>query len=152
MTDPMEKGGLFESRLSDALAELEEQRRKLTAMQSELATTTTQVRARDRLFSVTVDGRGEVTHIDFDGFRYRRLAPAELGKLIVDTIAIARRQAMEKIGTMMGDDPLPGISFTDLATNARPVTDVLDSFLGAALDRLPTQVRSRAEQIIRGAQ
>jgi len=151
MTQPME-GGLFSSRLADALAQLEAERRKLETMQRTMAETTTTVRARDRLFTVTFDGRGEVTAIDFDGFRYRKLAPGELAKLIVDTIATGRRQALEKLGAMMGGDPLPGVSFMDIATNARPPAEVLDSFLSAAIDRLPDRVRSRAEQIIRGAQ
>ena len=152
MSQQLEGGALARGRIADALAELEEQRRKLTAMQSEMATTTTTVRARDRLFTVTLDGRGEVTGINFDGFRYQRLAPPELAKLIVDTIATGRREAIEKIGTMMGGDPLPGISFTEVATNARPAAEVLDSFLGAALDRLPDNVRSRVEQRMRGDQ
>jgi DNA-binding protein YbaB len=143
---------LFSSRMADALAQLEEERRKLATLQSQVATTTTTVRARDRLFTVTLDGRGEVTGITFDGVRYRKLAPAELAKLIVDTIATGRREALEKIGTMMGGDPLPGVSFMDIATNARPANEVLDSFLTAAMDRLPDQVRNRAEQIIRGEQ
>jgi DNA-binding protein YbaB len=152
MTDPVASGGRFADRLAGALAELEEQRRKLTEMQRAMTTTTTKVHARDRLLTVTFDGRGDVTKIEFDGFRYRKLAPGELGKLIVDTIAAGRRQAIEKIGAMMGGDPLPGVSFTDLATNARPAAEVLDSFLGAALDRLPAHVRGRAEQMLRGAQ
>ena len=139
-------GALFRGRIADALEEFEEQKRKLSAMQSEMATTTTTVRARDRLFTLTLDGRGEVTDIAFDGFRYRRLAPAELAKVIVETIATGRRQAMEKIGQMMGGDVLPGISFTDIANNTRPGADVLEAFLGSALDRLPDHVRSRVEQ------
>src|SRR4051812_43020998 len=152
MSQPSERDVPFRGRIADALGELDEQRRKLTEMQGQLATAKTTVRARDRLFIVTLDGRGEVTEIAFDSLRYRRLAPAELAKLIVDTIATGRKEAIDKMGAMLGADPLPGISFAEIATNARPAAEVLDSFLGAALGRLPDNVRHRVEQRMRGDQ
>ena len=142
--------GRLRSSVADALDQVEQERRRLADVQSQMASTTTTVHAKDRLFSVTLDGRGELSGITFEGTRYRRLAPAELARLIVDTFATGRRQAIEKIGTMMGTDPLPGVSFTDLATGSRPFTEVLDSFFGAALDQLPEHVRGRVEQRLQG--
>lgn len=149
MTQPS-NGGMVSSRVAEAMAQFEEERRKLADLQSSLSSTTTTVRARDRLFTVTLDGRGEVTSITFDGFRYRKLAPAELARLIVETIATGRRQAIDKLGAMVGSDPLPGVSFSELATGSRPFTEVLDSFLGAALDTLPERIRGRVEQRMKG--
>ena len=131
-----------------AMAELAEERRKLEAMQAQITTTTTTVQAKDRLLSVTLDGRGDLTKLEIHGTRYRRLEPGELAVLIVETIATGRRQAIEKLGGMMGSQPLPGIEFADLASGRSSLTDVLDTFLGAALEQMPDRVKNRVNQTL----
>jgi len=137
------------TRLDEALAGLAEERRRLDELHEKIATSSTVVHSKDRVLSVTVDGRGELSKIAFDGTRYRRLAPAELAKLITDTVAAARREAIGKISGMAGDI-VPGVSFEDVAMGKLDVRTMVDSFLGAAIESLPDRMRDRARTRLEG--
>ncbi|HEV8605248.1 MAG TPA: hypothetical protein VGQ99_07780, partial [Tepidisphaeraceae bacterium] len=78
-------------------------------------------------------------------------APAELASRIVETVASGRRQAIEQIGSMMGGDVLPGISFVEAASGTRPAQEMIDSIMSAAMDRLPEQFRSRVQRMREGS-
>jgi DNA-binding protein YbaB len=78
------------------MAELQRTRQRLTALRSEMAEASTTVSSKDKMISVTVDGRGAVTGITFQTAKWRRMAPAELGAALVSTIAAARQEAMER--------------------------------------------------------
>jgi DNA-binding protein YbaB len=148
MTEPYGPG--VGNRVEQALAELAEQRDRIAEVQEKVGKTTTVRHSKDRILSVTVDGRGDLRKVAFDGTRYRRLAPAELAKLIIDTVNDARSEAMRKVGGMMDADVLPGVSFEDIATGKADVDSVVQSFLGAAFDQLPGGLRERAQKHLEG--
>jgi DNA-binding protein YbaB len=137
-------------RIEQALADLAEERRRLAEIQEEIGKTSTVRHSKDRILSVTVDGRGDVRKVAFDGTRYRRLSPAELAKLIVDTVNDARNEAIQKVGGMVNSDVLPGVSFADVAAGKADMDGIVRSFLGAALDRLPDHMRERAKNHLEG--
>jgi DNA-binding protein YbaB len=144
MNDPTSSSPRFG--VEAALAQLEEERRKIDTMQQHMNEATTILQSKDRIFSVTFDGRGEIKKLAFDGVRYKKLAPGELAELVISTIASGRQKAIDNLGKVMGSDPLPGVSFSDLASGKSALTDVLDSFIGSAVGQLPEHLRGRVSQ------
>ncbi|GAB6901839.1 YbaB/EbfC family nucleoid-associated protein [Kineosporia succinea] len=92
---------------------------------------------KNKMFTVTVGGRGEVQDITFRASAYRSLAPAELGKLLVETIEEARSQAiaagMASIAELTPNAALP----LDLMNPASTMDDLMDSLLDAAGRSMP---------------
>src|ERR671924_397776 len=86
----------LQDKIDQALADFERSREAITAIQDELADSTTTVTAKNRAVQITVDGHGEVTEITFPTKAYRRMAPAELGSLLVETLSEAREEAVER--------------------------------------------------------
>jgi DNA-binding protein YbaB len=120
-----------------ALAGLDEERRKLSELQERIAGASTVINSKDRLLSLTFDGRGELTKLVFNNTNYRRMAPPELAAVIMETFSAGRTQALEKLGSLAGHDALPGVSLTSLAKGEVELNNVVDAFLGAALEMLP---------------
>ena len=85
-----------ENYVQEALEELRSQRERILKARAALTGRSTTVRSKDRSVAVTVDGRGAVTAIDFVSTKFRRMAPAELGSLLVETIEAARKEAAEQ--------------------------------------------------------
>jgi DNA-binding protein YbaB len=117
------------------LADLGRQREAVGTFQQELAEATTTVAPRNRSISVTVDGQGELVDIKFPSQSYRTMAPAELGRLIVDTVTEARAEARDKAVAML----------RDLAPTGLPVGDILRGpvDLDTAMERM--------DEVMRGA-
>jgi DNA-binding protein YbaB len=112
-----------------ALAALEREQRKLADVTRVIDEETVTVRAKDRSLSITLDGRGEVTNIAFNGTKYRAMAPAELAHLLVETIRAGRAQCVQKMAEAMGQPSLPGIDFAELASgNVNPM-EVFDKLI-----------------------
>jgi DNA-binding protein YbaB len=80
-----------------AMRELRSSRERLMALRSTMSEASTTVSSKDKAISVTVDGRGAVTGIAFHSAKFRRMAPAELGAALVDTIGAARQSALERV-------------------------------------------------------
>ena len=140
MTEPSRRRLAGRAELDAALVQLAEEKRKFHEMQSRVQDTSTTVQSKDRTLSMTFDGRGELEKVTFHGTRFRGLTGPELGKVITETLATGRGQAMEKLGGLMGDDVLPGISFSDMTTGKVGLDQVIGSFLGAALAGVPDRV------------
>ncbi|NJC72021.1 YbaB/EbfC family nucleoid-associated protein [Planosporangium thailandense] len=87
----------IEQRLSEALAGYRQKRDQFLRMQQQLSTAAATVRSRDRMVSVTVDARGQVTGLRFHTDAYRRMEPAPLAALLMETIAKARGEVREQI-------------------------------------------------------
>lgn len=79
-----------------AYAELEQQRTALAELEGELADSSVTVTAKNRAVEATVDSRGCLTSIRFPTAAFRRMAPAELASLLVETIEDARAAAVEQ--------------------------------------------------------
>ncbi len=84
-------------RVEAAMRELREQQRRLQEVQNQLASEGVSVTSRDHMVTVTLDARGEVSGITFHSTKFRRMAPAELGSVITQTIRQARQRAMEQV-------------------------------------------------------
>jgi hypothetical protein len=112
------------------------EQRKLHAMDSKIAEETTTVQAKDRSFSMTFDGRGELTSMTFQGEKYRKMAPAQLANLIVETLRAGRAECMEKLSDFAGEPILPGVDFRDLASGKVSPSELFDSLLSPMIDEV----------------
>jgi DNA-binding protein YbaB len=83
--------------LTEAISELRQQQEKLQAVSSQLRENKTKVRSKDGMITVTLEAGGEISSIDFNTAKFRRMAPAELGAALVDTIRQARAQSREQV-------------------------------------------------------
>lgn len=123
----------YSARFEDATGAVEREKRRLDEVGELWKTETTTVRAKDQSFSMTFDGRGDLTNIVFSGTRYRAMAPAELASLLVSTLQAGRLQSLEKVAAIMADS-MPGVDFVGLATGKVEPRAVLDSLVGPLLD------------------
>ncbi|WP_166459575.1 YbaB/EbfC family nucleoid-associated protein [Amycolatopsis pithecellobii] len=112
-----------------AMQALEKEQQKLTELQQKMDADSTTVRAKDRSLSMTFDGRGELTGMQFHGTKFRSMAPGQLAHLIVETVQSGRAQAIEKLSAGM-DLGLSGVSFADLASGKANPEQILESLMG----------------------
>ena len=111
------------------MAELEGEHNRLDELGDVWRSGTTTVTAKDRSFTMAFDGRGDLSDITFNGTRYRRLAPAELAHLLLETMRAGRLQSLEKMAATMSD-AMPGVDLVGLATGRVDPRAVLDSLVG----------------------
>ena len=83
--------------MTEAISELRQQQEKLQAVSSQLRETKTKVKSKDGMITITLDGSGEISSIDFNTAKFRRMAPAELGAALVDTIRQARARSRDEV-------------------------------------------------------
>lgn len=110
MTSPMH------NRIEQAMADLERQREAVAGLQGELATAETVITPKNRAISITLDGQGELVDVRFPTSAYRTMAPAELGRLITDTVRQGRDEARHKAVQM----------FAALLPSGVPVMEMLN--------------------------
>jgi DNA-binding protein YbaB len=109
MTGPMN------DRVEQAYADLNRRRESLVEAQGELAGGAFTVTDKKRLFTVTVDSRGELTEIKFLSNAYRALAPVVLAELLVAAITEGREQSLARaITTFQG--LLPDLAVGEIMT------------------------------------
>jgi DNA-binding protein YbaB len=84
-------------RIRKAAEELDRQQQRLSELHAALSKKSTKVASEDRSVTVELDAAGEVRLIRFNSQKFRRMAPAELGAILVDTIRKARAQSREQI-------------------------------------------------------
>jgi DNA-binding protein YbaB len=136
MSNPMQ------DKIEQAFADFERSQTAIAAIRDELADSTTTVTSKNRAVQVTVDGHGEVTEISFPTKKYRTMAPAEFGSLLVATLAEARQEAVERatnlvsaampnsaplFETLGGSADLDTV-MADLAQKEGPLWEVADSY------------------------
>lgn len=81
----------------EALDELRRSQERLRSLRGELQSKATKVTSKDGMVTVTLDGRSEVTSIAFNTAKFRRMAPAELGAVLVETISRARGEGRARV-------------------------------------------------------
>jgi DNA-binding protein YbaB len=97
MTGPMN------DRVERAYADLNRRRESLAEAQQALADGSFTVTAKKRLFTVTVNSRGELTEIKFLSGQYRAIASAALTDMLVTAVGEARELALaHAVSTFQG--------------------------------------------------
>ena len=121
---------------TDAVAELRRQQERLQTVSSKLQETKTTFRSKDGGITVTLDGSGEISSIAFNTTKFRRMAPAELGSALVDTIKQARAQSREQMLNAYRSFIPAGSGLDDLFAGKRDFSRAFDDAVSRANDIL----------------
>jgi DNA-binding protein YbaB len=81
----------------EAVNELRRSQERLRSLRKEMQGKATKVTSKDGMVTVALDGRSEVTSIAFNTAKFRRMAPAELGAVLVETINRARGEGRSRV-------------------------------------------------------
>ncbi len=122
--------------LTEAISELRQQQEKLQAVSSQLRETKTKVKSKDGMITITLDGSGEISSIDFNTAKFRRMAPAELGAALVDTIRQARAQSRDEVMKAYRSFIPSGLGLDGLFEGKANVNRVFDDAVRKANDIL----------------
>jgi DNA-binding protein YbaB len=122
--------------LTEAISELRQQQEKLQAVSSQLRENKTKVRSKDGMITITLEGNGEISSIDFNTAKFRRMAPAELGAALVDTIRQARAQSREQVLNAYRSFIPSGVGLDGLFEGKGNVNSIFDDAVRKANDIL----------------
>ena len=122
--------------LTEAITELRRQQERLQAASSQLREAKTKVRSKDGMITVTLDGSGEISSIAFNTAKFRRMAPAELGAALVETIGQARAQSREQMVNAYRPFIPAGVGLDDLFTGKGNFNRIFDDAVRKANDML----------------
>ena len=86
----------LQERMEAALADLRAQQEKIREFDAAMVGRRTVITSKNRMVSATVDSRGKLVELALKGNRYRSMAPAELGALIVETVGRAQDTALKE--------------------------------------------------------
>ncbi|NWJ70117.1 YbaB/EbfC family DNA-binding protein [Pseudonocardia sp. ICBG1122] len=137
--------GFGDRAIDEALARLDRERRKIDELSRVWNEETTTVHSRDRSFSLTLDGRGDLAGVAFNGNRYRTLAPAELAQMLVDTMRTGRVEALERMAEVMHADDRPNLDIVGMATGKVDPNTILEELIGPMLDSIGMGDRVRRD-------
>ncbi|MGD0558437.1 MAG: YbaB/EbfC family nucleoid-associated protein [Streptosporangiaceae bacterium] len=87
----------YNEMIQQATDELREQQARLSQVREKIQESSTKVRSTDGMITVVVDGRGDLSAVTFNSAKWRRMAPAEFGAALVQTINRARAQSREDL-------------------------------------------------------
>jgi DNA-binding protein YbaB len=121
---------------TDAVAELRRQQAQLQDVSSKLQESKTTFRSKDGAITVGLDGSGEITSISFNTTKFRRMAPAELGSALVETIRQARAQSRERVLSAYRSFIPAGVGLDDLLSGKRDFSGAFDDAVRRANDIL----------------
>lgn len=135
---------------AEAIAELRQQQERLQAVSSQLRETKTKVKSKDGMITITLDAGGEISSIDFNTAKFRRMAPAELGAALVDTIRQARAQSRQQVLKAYRSFIPSGVGLDGLFEGKANISGIFDGAVRKANDILahgPTgDLRQAAEK------
>jgi hypothetical protein len=132
--------GFFEG-TADPMARLDEERRRLDDLGKVWNEEKTTVRAKDNAFSMTFDGRGDLTEVTFHGSKYKTIAPTELGHRIVETLRQGRTESLEKMAATMNPGSVGGLDLVGIATGKVDPRKAIDALMAPLLEGFGAPVR-----------
>jgi DNA-binding protein YbaB len=128
----------FENQHEEMVAELERARRLVEELRTQTGQATFKATPKNKMFTVTVGGQGELRTLAFRGDAYRSLPPTELAQLIVDTVERARKasvaEAVAEIEKIVPEAAMP----LDLLSPGSTIEELMNNMLGVAERYLPT--------------
>jgi hypothetical protein len=128
----------------DPMAAFEKERRKLDELGKVWEEGGTTVRAKDNTFTMTFDGRGEISELAFHGNRYRTLAPAELGTRIVEAVRQGRLECIEKMAETTGS--VPGLDVVGIASGKVDPRKAIDALMAPLLEGMGAPAARNRDQ------
>ncbi|MEV7781583.1 YbaB/EbfC family nucleoid-associated protein [Kitasatospora sp. NPDC088351] len=92
----------FAEQIAQAMADMQSELAKAEAMQKEMNELTASVTSKDRMVTVKVGSQGQVVSMTFHTNGYREMAPAELAKVLTDSLNEARAAVGEQVAERIG--------------------------------------------------
>ena len=117
----------YEKMLEDAMGAYQRQRDHFAETRREVETATSTVTSARREVTATVGRTGELTELSFPTSAYKRMAPAELASVIVQTISAAREKSVAAAAEMLAPMLPPGISAQDLMSGKADVNTLFSA-------------------------
>lgn len=105
----------FDSAINEMIAELRTQYENLAQLQETSQQISGSATSPRHQLTATVDSRGALTSIRFNGNAYRKMAPEELANMIVETVRAAQRDARRTTFQNVGDLGVTEAAFDALA-------------------------------------
>lgn len=129
----------MQDQMEKAISDLRAQQERLRTFQTELNEMSLTVLSKNRMVEATVNSSGTLTALAFKGNRYRTLAPAELAKLVVETVTQAQTEArtamLAKAAALM-----PGsLRMPDFGSGGLDLDEMFDSAIEQAQQPLAGQ-------------
>jgi DNA-binding protein YbaB len=116
-------------KIEEAAAMLDRSQERLGKLREKLAKGSVKVMSADRMVTIELDATGELSAVRFNTQKYRRMAPAELSTVLLETITKAREQSRERIvGAFRSVMPTGvGLGLDDLLGGQRDLEAMFDS-------------------------
>ncbi|MGV9263227.1 YbaB/EbfC family nucleoid-associated protein [Kitasatospora sp. NPDC003701] len=92
----------FAEQIAQAMAEMQSELARAEEMQKEMNELTASVTSKDRMVTVKVGSQGQVVSMTFHTNGYREMAPAELAKVLTDSLNEARAAVGEQVAERIG--------------------------------------------------
>jgi len=83
--------------IKEATEELRRRQERLQKARAKLTDASSKARSKDGMVTVIVDARGQLSAINFNSQKFRRIAPAELSSILVETIVRAQAESRERV-------------------------------------------------------
>lgn len=147
MSDATDHEAYYARRLDESFDQLEQERARVGEVSRVWKEEQTTVVAKDRSFTMTFDGRGDLTDLSFHGTRYRSLAPTELAHLIVATLQSGRLQALERTAAIVQEGGgADGLDLVGLATGKVDPSEMIESLMGSMFAEMGVEDPTRGER------
>jgi DNA-binding protein YbaB len=140
MTNPIH------NELARTTVELEQTVERLTALQQQLQESTYSATDRNRALTVEVNSTGELTDVRFISNAYRKMAPAELGRLLVDTTRDARAKALASMLTGLTGLMPAGLPIEQILTGDTPLDEIVAASMAEYEKSMPEILRGAGGQ------
>lgn len=112
--------------IDQAKEELRRQQENLLAARKKLTDVTTKVTSKDRMVTVILDSRGQLSSIAFNSQKFRKMAPAELGSVLVETISQAQAESRERVMRAFGPLLPAGLDLPGLMAGKTDLNKIFD--------------------------
>jgi DNA-binding protein YbaB len=109
-----------------ATQELRRRQEGLQAEHGRLKETPTQVTSKDGLLTVTLNGGGQLTSVRFNSQKFRRMAPAELGMILVEAISRAQTESRDRVLHAYQRFLPPGFNARDVMNGEANLNDMFE--------------------------
>jgi DNA-binding protein YbaB len=123
--------------IQQATAELRRQQADLMAARAKLEDASTKVTSKDRMVTVVLDMRGQVGSITFHSQKFRRIAPAELGSILVETITRAQEECRERVMRAYRPFVPSGLNLRDMMAGKTDLNKMFEDAIREADEMMP---------------
>ncbi|RKT16551.1 DNA-binding protein YbaB [Streptomyces sp. 1114.5] len=136
----------FADQIAQAMAEMQTELARAEELQKEMFELTASVTSKDRLVTVKVGSQGQVVSMTFHTDGYREMAPAELAKVLTDTLNEARAKVGEDVAERIGRFDGLGETLRLNMTGGTELDEILAPLWAMKPDYQPEDQKKKADR------